>query len=601
MAEPVPPPSWVRRAAALSLGAVGVALVASPVESVLVGGAAPLEAGDAVETPAEHVPGRLVLDVRDDASPEAVAALEAAAGIDLEAVGGPGRDDGLYAGDVPDLAAAVDALRGNPLVEEVEPSEELYAIDPEPSAAEGPTGSAGIGPGPRRSFGYPDDPELAQQWNLGLIGAEAGWRVGGGRGVIVAVIDTGVSPLPDLPAERILPGRSFVPGTTSAADDQGHGTHVAGTIGQATNNGVGVAGIAPEVTILPIKVLAASGGGRTEWIAAGIDEACDQGAQVINLSLGGGHSDVIVRAVERARKRGVVVVAAAGNTGREGLGSPADAKSALGVSSVGPGDTLAPYSTWGKGVEISAPGGDTSVTGGGILQATVDGKGGQQLVAWQGTSMASPHVAGAAAVLLGAGARDAAEVESLLMRSAVGKGDAQKYGAGRLDVAAAVRTLLVARRGLLFVSGGVVALALSVLAGLPKLARTVAVTSGALVAGGAFFLPLLPLPPSGLLRLVSEPLLAWPPGLVAGFPLWQSALLPLVLGLVLGASRTLGPVVLGLAAGVGAYLLHGAATGSSGLWWLPLGWGGTWLSLNGTAALVIGMAVAGMQRLRRRG
>ncbi len=245
-----------------------------------------------------------------------------------------------------------------------------------------------------------------------------------------------------------------MPGHPTAADDHGHGTHVAGTIAQATHNGVGAAGIAPNATILPYKVLSASGGGQSTWIAAAIDDAVDNGAQVINLSLGGGHSDIVVLAVEKARRAGVVVVAAAGNAGREGIGSPADAPAALAVTAVGPDDRIAPYSSWGKGVEIAA----------------------------------------AAAVLFGAGAESADEVERYLKEGAVDADDPLRCGAGRLDVAASVRRLLLSRQGLTFAVGGLLSLGLAGLGSLPGRPRAAAVLAGAVVAGGAFVLPLLPIP-----------------------------------------------------------------------------------------------------------
>ncbi len=541
-------------------------------------------AGDAVTAEAPVGPGTLVVDFVDGTSPSDIEAAEAAAGVRLSWASAVSEDEALRSGDVADLPAAIAALRSNPLVEVAEPAFEM-TIDDLPAVS--------------TRFGYPNDPLLSRQWNLALIGAPTGWRVGGGAGIVVAVIDTGVSALPDLPAARILAGRSFVPGTSTPADDHGHGTHVAGTIAQATHNGIGVAGVAPNATILPLKALAGSGGGRTDWIAAAIDEAVDQGADVINLSLGGGHADVIVTAVEKARKAGVVVVAAAGNAGREGLGSPADAPAALAVTAVGPDDQIAPYSSWGKGVEIAGPGGNTKIPGGGITQATVDGPTGMKFAEWQGTSMATPHVAGAVAVLLGAGA-SADQAESLLQTTADDRDDPLRYGAGRIDIAGAVGKLLLLERGVLFAGGGAIALALALLGTLRGTARVITVVSGAMVAGGLFFLPLLPLPPNRWVELLSQPLLTWPGPFWSGFPLWQSLLLPLVVGVFLGPSRTLGPVALGLMAGVASHLLYGAASGSTDLWWMPFGFDRTWLTVNGTLLLLAGMAVAGMQKLRRR-
>lgn len=533
--------------------------------------------GDGVAPSATAAPGTIVVDFADDLDPDEVAEAGRAAGVLFASASEVSEDEALYVADAADAAAALATLRSRGDVEVAEPVVEMQAL------------------------GYPNDPAWDKQWNFPMVGAPVGWRVGGGEGVVVAVIDTGVSALPDLPADRILEGRSFVPGAPTAKDDHGHGTHVAGTIAQETNNGVGAAGLAPNVRILPLKVLTSSGFGTSAWIAAAIDEAVDQGADVINLSLGGGHSDVVVNAVEKARKAGVVVVAAAGNSGRQGIGSPADAPSAIAVTAVGPDDALAPYSSWGKGVEIAAPGGNKQIKDGGIVQATIDGKGGQQLAEWQGTSMASPHVAGAAAVLIGAGAQSADEVERFLKTSADGREDPLKFGAGRLDLGAAVRKLLFVKQGVLFAIGATMAFSLAWLGALTGRARAAALWTGAIVAGGLFVLPLLPLPPSTWLRILSKPLLAWPGPFWSGFPLWQSCAIPLVASLVLGPSLLVGPVAMGLCAGIGGYLLYGAATGGTDLWWMPFGFDRTWLALNGTVCLLAGMAVAGMQKMRRRG
>lgn len=461
-----------------------------------------------------------------------------------------------------------------------------------------------------QALGFPNDPLYERQWNLRAIGAPTGWRAGSGDGVTVAVIDTGVTRVADLEDTVILDGYSFVLGEPGWTDGNGHGTHVAGTIAQSTNNGLGVAGIAPQARILPIKALSAQGFGMSPWIASAIDEAADQGAQVINLSLGGGYSGVIANAVKKAHERGVIVVAAAGNSGREGVGYPGALPEVIGVSAVGPSDTLAPYSSWGEGVVLSAPGGDKRKTDGGILQDTVDGKGGHAFKEYQGTSMASPHVAGAAAVLLSQSGGDTALTRRVLLETAQDlgpKGFDTKFGHGRLDLAAAVRAVALQRNGLLFGLGAILALMLASLGGARGAQRGRALLvagASAVAAGGVFFLPLLPVPPTWAGGFLAKPLLLWPGELLADpywrNPLFLSALFPFLATFVLGPTRTLGPVVAGLSVGVGVHLGFAAVTGALDVWLLPGALGQGWLAINALLSLLCGVAAIGVARLRDR-
>ncbi len=617
------PASPFTRVLAVGIGAVAVAAMfmvpaRGPVPYATPSDAPRAEAAPrATSTPAGT--GGWVVDLVDGATPEQVAHAEKALmGAKLTLAAPGAQDAGLYVTSLEELQAQYEAMQQSPeylarlaqrslpgdqdltfeafcgqLARDMDP--DIEAIEPEQIFT-----ADALPAGPVSLLGYPNDPGASGQWNLARIGAPTGWRAGGGKGVIVAVIDTGVTPSDEL--LNVLPGRSFVPGTESSADDHGHGTHVAGTIAQATNNGLGVAGIAPNATILPLKVLSANGSGQTSWIAAAIDDAADEGAQVINLSLGGGHSDVLVKAVERARNRGVIVVAAAGNTGGEGLGSPADAEHAIAVSAIGPDDTLTPYSTWGEGVEIAAPGGDKRVPGGGITQATMK-NGTLALEEYQGTSMASPHVAGAMAVMLGMGATPE-EAERRVLESADSADDPLRFGAGRLNLAAAVRSFAFAKQGLLFGVGAAMALAVSMLARLRGWTRIATIGTAAIAAGGLFFWPVLPLPPSSLGTLLSRPFQEWPTFTLfnvrlVGFPLWQSAIVPAFAVLFLSPSRHIGPLAVGLALGVGTYLLYGAATADIPLW-LPMVWGRTWLTVNGTIALLAGLAGSGMLNMRQR-
>lgn len=568
---------------AIGLGAVIVAMFAwAPRPDAVNRGAAPAPVAPAAGS------GTLVVDLVDGASPADLEAVERLAGVDLDWVHPLAVDEALAVGAAADLRAAADRLRGHPLVEVVEGEVILEA-----------TG---------RTVGFPDgapnDPLYPKQWHLDAMGAPDGWaRSPRGKGVVVAVIDTGIAPVEDLRGTRLLPGASFVPGTSSAVDDQGHGTHVAGTIAQATDNGIGCAGVAPEATLLPVKVLSGSGMGSSAWIASGVDYAVDEGADVINLSLGGGYSAVVHEAIKKARAKGVLVIAAAGNSGRRGVSWPGALPEAIGVSAVGPDGELAPYSSFGEGVDLAAPGGNKAIPGGGVWQDTIDGRGGHHFAEYQGTSMATPHVAGAAAVLLSTGMSPDA-VESVLLSTAQGDGEwDEKYGSGTLDLQAALGASTVGGRpqAAKFALGAVFALLLAQLAAVRPAFQLRAAAVAGWVAGGLFFLQWLPLPDSLLVRLVAHPLLTWPnflfgPG-IGAFPLWLSAAAPAVVGFTLGAFRPTRWLAFGLAAGVGAHLLHGAATGSLAPSLLPSSLAAAWLVANGAVSLVVALGLAGTEKL----
>lgn len=527
-----------------------------------------------VGTAPQAEPGTVVVDLDDGTTLEQARRIT---GLELEWVSPLSEDEALASASVPNVAAVVDALEGRAGIEVVESSLPVEAL------------------------GWPDDPLLERQWNMRVVGAETGWRVGAGRGVTVAVIDTGVTRVADLNQTTLLEGATFVSGTQTSADDNGHGTHVAGTIAQSTNNGIGVAGVAYEAEILPIKVLSGRGFGRSEWVAAGIDEAVDQGADVINLSLGGSNSRVIQNAVRKAIDAGVVVVAAAGNSGRQGVGCPANVAGVIAVSATGPDDNLAFYSSWGPEVFLSAPGGNKRQEGGGILQDTIASTPeGHTFAEFQGTSMATPHVAGAAAVLLSAGAGSPTQIKDVLRGSAVDLGTAghdPKYGHGRLSISTAVRHLAMHVHGGLFAMAAMAGFAMATIGGVRRARMRMTVTA-AFTAGGLFFLPLLPLMPSPTVELLAVPLLNWPSAIWsthwAANPLWLSALLPVLLTFFLGPVRFLGPVVAGLSTGIGIHLLHGAFGGSLDVAWLPSGLEPVWLATNGLLALLAALAGAGM-------
>ena len=278
------------------------------------------------------------------------------------------------------------------------------------------------------------DPGRASQWGLDAVGAPLAWGVTRGAGVVVAVVDTGIAPAPDL-AGRLLAGWNVVAGTADATDDNGHGTHVSGTIAENAENGLAEAGLAPEVSLLPVKVLDASGSGSDSDVAAGIVWATDHAARVINLSLGGpGSSRVLSDAVSYATAHGVLVVAAAGNESGP-VGYPARIAGVLGVGAVDSTLARASFSNTGTGLDIVAP-------GVGIVQQTLGSSAGTFADATlSGTSMATPFVSAAAALVLAVRpASTPAAVARTLERTAQDLGGAGRdadtgYGLVRADAA----------------------------------------------------------------------------------------------------------------------------------------------------------------------
>ncbi len=374
------------------------------------------------EAQAAEVPGEIAVDVRDDVSDAEIASMARQYGLVLRpnSVWSTTHDK-LEVADVPAAGegAVLDELSRDPRVEHAEPMA-LY----------------------RASF-VPDDPLYAtKQWHLQRVGAERAWGYTCGQGVTVAVVDTGVACFDkgpfsrgtDLAGTRCRGGWNFVDDSAEAYDDQGHGTHVAGTIAQTTNNGLGTAGLAYCATLMPIKVLNKQGFGSVANVAEGIRFAADEGAQIINLSLGGPiKSRILEDAVAHALGRGVVIVAAAGNSGRK-VGWPAAYPGVVAVSATDADDKIAWFSSRGPEVTIAAPG--VSVT-----QQTICNGGRDKCEifgTFNGTSMASPHVAGVAAMVEALGVTDRAAVEAALTASARPQGDKELYGAGILDGGAAV-------------------------------------------------------------------------------------------------------------------------------------------------------------------
>jgi len=290
----------------------------------------------------------------------------------------------------------------------------------------------------------PNDTHWLKQWNMRRIEAPPAWTLTTGKAeVIVAVLDSGVDTgHPDLGAS-LLAGYDFVNNDADPDDDYGHGTHVTGILGAQLNNALGVAGVAPGVSILPLKVLDDRGAGTYANISAAIQYAAANGVAVINLSLGGdAHSDIMEQAIHNAHDAGALLVASTGNQGQSGITYPARYAEVLAVAATDHYDWWPSYSNWGPEVDLAAPGG-TSVD---QVWSTWPGGYG-----WEhGTSMAAPHVAGTAALICSVNpALTQDDIADILRQTAdkVGQfdyvGERNSYlGHGRVNAHEAVRWAL---------------------------------------------------------------------------------------------------------------------------------------------------------------
>ena len=369
---------------------------------------------------------------------------------------------------VRDVAAAVRALRRSGDVE--------YAA-PNPIAR----AAAFVPNDPGRGRGW-----QAVQWNfLAAFGVNApdAWQhaidagVPGGRGITVAVLDSGVAyadrgrfrQSPDLAQTRFVQGHDFVEPDAFPNDENGHGTHVASTIAESTNNKVGLTGLAYGASIMPVRVLDSRGEGDAATIADGIRFAVRRGADLINLSLEFG-TDVgakeipsLLEALAFARKRGVLVVGAAGNEGDGITAFPARSDNVFAVGATTEHGCLSHFSNLGRGLDIVAPGGGTDAVtddancapdaspGRPIFQITF-ARGSIRRFgvpsSYEGTSMAAPHVSAAAALVLASRVLGPDPTPDQLVghlqrtsRDLGTPGWDTKYGSGLLDAAAATEPL----------------------------------------------------------------------------------------------------------------------------------------------------------------
>lgn len=370
----------------------------------------------------EFAPGEIIVKFRPDASPLVRQNSLRATGLSLLEASPQGDVLRLQVKPGQEATAMADLLaRGQ--VEYASPNYYVYAT------------------------GDPNDPYYSAQWGLKQaqdhdIDAPEAWNIHTGTSnVIIAVIDTGVDlDHPDLVAKITSGGQAgynYISPGALPDDDNGHGTHVAGIAAASGNNGVGIAGVSWGARVMPLKVLSASGSGTIYNLALAIRYAADHGAKVINMSLGGGCGTGwpdVESAVNYAVSKGVVLVAASGNNYAGVVSCPGAINGVMAVGATDSSDVRASYSNYGTALDVMAPGSSIYSTwpGGGYAYDS-------------GTSMATPHVAGLAALLWSfAPGLNNYQIQSLIQNNADDLGIIgwdQEYGYGRIN---AYRTLLAA-------------------------------------------------------------------------------------------------------------------------------------------------------------
>jgi len=278
-----------------------------------------------------------------------------------------------------------------------------------------------------------NDPYAGSQWHLGKIGAGAAWDSSQGSGVTIAILDSGVDATHADLAGRVINGWNFYDNTANTADVMGHGTKVAGAAAAATNNGMGVAAVAGQASILPIRVTDTAGYAYWSTLAQGITYAADRGARVANASFAASGSAAVQSAAQYMKNKGGLVFISAGNDGAQLATAPTAAL--ITVAATDSNDARTSWSNYGDVVRLAAPGASiyTTVKGGSYAAAS-------------GTSFSAPIAAGVAALVMAAKpSLSSSAVETLLTSTAVDLGTAGRdpyFGHGRVDAAAALRAAL---------------------------------------------------------------------------------------------------------------------------------------------------------------
>ena len=329
------------------------------------------------------------------------------------------------------------------------------------------------------AFTTPNDPGYSYQWHFPAVNAPSAWEISAGSGIVVAILDTGIAfedraipaheidtvqqgittylRAPDFAGTNFVPGYDFVNDDPHPNDNGAHGTHVAGTVAQTTNNSIGTAGLAFDCSLMPVKVLDYSGSGSASELADGIYWATDNGAQVINMSLGWfpGYDPgaTVENAVEYAYNHGVVLVASSGNWGTGTVAFPAAYPEVIAVGATKFDNQITDYSQYGSEQELMAPGGDVYLDENsdgevdGVLQQTFveHDFGPPETLAdptsfdyyfYDGTSMAAPHVAALVALMIANGQTGVENIRTILHETATDLGDPgwdEHYGYGLID------------------------------------------------------------------------------------------------------------------------------------------------------------------------
>jgi len=488
--------------------------------------------------------------------------------------------------DDSEIVTLAEKLSNDPLVEYAEPDYIYYAYS-----------------------AFPNDPLYKYQWHMDQIKVRDAWDINTGEDVIVAVIDTGVAYLnydrfhraEDLENTNFTEGYDFINDRAQACDDNCHGTHVAGTIAQTTYNGKGVVGIAYNCKIMPLKVLSAQGFGSLADIADAVRYAADHNAKVINMSLGGPFSSKILgSACTYAYNKGVTIVCAAGNSSSPRIGYPAAYPECIAVSAVRYDKEITFYSNKGKNIDIAAPGGDLRVDQNGdgkkdgVLQNTIGrmNPSTDDYYLFQGTSMASPHVAGVAALVESLGVTNPEAVEQILKDSAnknVPKDLDTGYGAGIVDARSAVMHAGLLRGFVKLLFG------LFLLTGLfyvfqNKYNVKSAPSSPLYFIGnitgssGLFFLPFFGIAVPFYKQIICSGFPQWEITFFGASyhmtPLFYSALAPLILTLLLGRLPLVNKLIIGFNAGVAGHLLYAALSNDATMLWIPPVIDKIWLLIN---------------------